>query len=567
MANAVELVEDLARQLADEVGGSEGARARRLAERLASGTFFIAVVGEFKRGKSTLVNALVGETVLPTGVLPLTAVATELSFGDPSSRVVFLDGHTEEVPRDRLPTYITEAGNPDNRLGVARAVLRGRWPLLEPGAVLVDTPGLASLHEHNTSAGRAALLDADGAIIVLSADAPLSGDERHLLELLRGRRSPTFLVLNKADHLTRGELLEVQAFLGTMVFEIVGTSLPIFAVDARSAAARPAGAPSARFEFEAFRAAVSTFITEDLGTAVVASARQELARLGSSILDRIAIERTARSVAADELDRLADRFADEATRQRAGFTDDRTLVARDISALQSEMAERLGTFGRAAPDAYLPALADAAAAAPRAHLVDALRAIIEDAVESSFDRYREETLAWVDERWKAIADAFRSRVQERVDAARRAASELFDVPLPHSTIPDIADQKNGFSFLFVQVDSTTEPLERFASRLVPDRMARRRVLARAEVELRSEFDKHAGRAVWDLTQRLDSARRSLERAMRTELEDSIAAVVEAAERARRWQSRSREDRVRADERADELAALASELTSLSSAPI
>ena len=42
------------------------------------------MIGEFNRGKSTLVNALLGEEVLPTGVLPLTAVATELAFGAPS---------------------------------------------------------------------------------------------------------------------------------------------------------------------------------------------------------------------------------------------------------------------------------------------------------------------------------------------------------------------------------------------------------------------------------------------------------------------------------------------------
>lgn len=113
--------------------------------------------------------------------------------------------------------------------------LRGSWPLLRPGAVLVDTPGLASVHDHNTEAARAALLDADGAVIVLSADAPLSARERELLQVLRDRRSPTFFVLNKSDHLRDDELAEVRQFVVEKIGAMLRTPVTVFAVDARSA--------------------------------------------------------------------------------------------------------------------------------------------------------------------------------------------------------------------------------------------------------------------------------------------------------------------------------------------
>jgi hypothetical protein len=89
--------------------------------------------------------------------------------------VEFLDGSTEVVPTDQISAYVTEASNSGTGHGVALVRVRGQWSMLQPGVVLVDTPGLASLHQHNTEAGRAALLDAYGAIVVPCADSPATG--------------------------------------------------------------------------------------------------------------------------------------------------------------------------------------------------------------------------------------------------------------------------------------------------------------------------------------------------------------------------------------------------------
>jgi ABC-type uncharacterized transport system ATPase component len=70
-------------RLAAELGAESAAEeAAALAERIAEGRFHVACVGQFKRGKSTLLNALVGAPILPSGVVPVTAVVTS----DRSSR-------------------------------------------------------------------------------------------------------------------------------------------------------------------------------------------------------------------------------------------------------------------------------------------------------------------------------------------------------------------------------------------------------------------------------------------------------------------------------------------------
>lgn len=566
MPSELEDLKARAEELARSAGGRpEALRARRLAERLGAGRFVIAVVGEFKRGKSTLVNALLGEAVLPIGVLPLTAIATELTFGEPAAGVEFLDGHEESIRRDEIATYVTEEGNPNNVRGVARVKVRGPWSLLEPGVVLVDTPGLASLYQHNTEAGRAALLDADGAIVVLSADAPLSEQEHDLLEILRDRRARTFFVINKADHLGPDDLVTVREFVGKTITDVLGSFVNVFAVDARSALAGISSGGldrSVGIEFFDLKTELLRFISDDLVAARAMSARNELVRLGNALSEAISIEQAARQMAANDLARLVQRFGNEAAQQRQGFEDDRTLLARDVAAILDEVGGRLSQFAREGPKQYRPALAGIATSAPRSLLSDDLRQAVEAAVERAFEDLRRTELAKVEHGWNELAARFRGRVQDRVDAARQAAASLFDVPLPRLEIPQLAARPERFSFLFVHVGSTTEPLSRAASRLVPSRWARRRALAHAEAELVAEFDKHAGRARWDLAQRLEGARFELEKAMRVELDESIEAIIEAADRARRWQARTQSERERDDQQARQLERLGAELGAL-----
>src|SRR6266542_1395671 len=196
LASAAELL-----GLAD-VAGQVGEAARRL----AGLELEVAVVGEFKRGKSTLLNALIGVEVLPAGVLPLTAVPTVLERGEPGCRVTFTDGHTEEHDLGAVAEFVTEEHNPGNRLGVQRVVVRLHAPLLDEGVRLVDTPGVGSVLEHNTRATDAYLPSLDAAILVTSADPPISRGERAFLGRVAEQAVRLFVVLNKADYLSGAEL-------------------------------------------------------------------------------------------------------------------------------------------------------------------------------------------------------------------------------------------------------------------------------------------------------------------------------------------------------------------------
>ena len=129
--------------------------ARSAAERIAGGRFYVACVGQFKRGKSTLLNALIGEPILPSGVIPVTAVPTIVRFGERrQARVRLRSGEWTDIGFGDIEEYVSEARNPENRKGVAALEVFVPSPLLREGMCFVDTPGLGSVRRADLTANR-----------------------------------------------------------------------------------------------------------------------------------------------------------------------------------------------------------------------------------------------------------------------------------------------------------------------------------------------------------------------------------------------------------------------------
>jgi small GTP-binding protein len=184
--------------------GSDDDRATLdgLCARLYEGRLRVLVAGEAKRGKSTLVNALLGRLVLPMGVTPLTALATTVRYGqDEGATAVFRDGRSQSFPLSALEDLVTERGNPENRRNLVSVTVVVDAPVLVRGVELVDTPGMGSVYAHNTATAEAALDTMDVAVFVLTADPPVSASERELMARVAELSVTMFVVLNKADYL------------------------------------------------------------------------------------------------------------------------------------------------------------------------------------------------------------------------------------------------------------------------------------------------------------------------------------------------------------------------------
>lgn len=152
--------------------------------RLASDTFSVAVVGEFKRGKSTLINALLEKDVLPTDVVPTTATLNKVTYSVmPFVRIEYNDGKTEDIEIDQLNDYVTKLTPESEAIAKTIKIATVYYPVnyCKNGVTIIDTPGLND-DEAMTNVTLAVLPKVDAAIMVMMAGSPFSQYECDFLE-------------------------------------------------------------------------------------------------------------------------------------------------------------------------------------------------------------------------------------------------------------------------------------------------------------------------------------------------------------------------------------------------
>jgi ribosome biogenesis GTPase A len=222
----------------------EAKKLSGLKDRLVDGRFHLAVLGQFKRGKSTLLNALISDPILPVSVIPLTAVPTFIRFGAVSTiRVHYGENRSVEEfsgasTRDRtafLVKYVTEEGNPKNKLGVTEVEVKLPVPILSKGVVFIDTPGIGSTYRHNTQATLNFLQQCDAALFLVSADPPITEVELDFLQQVREKVPRLFFVLNKVDYLNANECEQALVFFRKVLAEHleIKQDIPVFCTSAR----------------------------------------------------------------------------------------------------------------------------------------------------------------------------------------------------------------------------------------------------------------------------------------------------------------------------------------------
>ena len=181
---------------------------------LGQGEISVAVLGRFKAGKSSFLNHFIGRNLLPVGVVPVTAVVTEIRYGArEEARVHHRDGRHPEVPLDRIGGYISEKENPGNSRQVD--LITVELPELRRfnGLKFVDTPGLESALAHNTQTSLDWLPNVGLALVAVSVDPPLSQRDVDLLKSLYQFTPKVAVLLTKADLLNAPELDEVLEYV------------------------------------------------------------------------------------------------------------------------------------------------------------------------------------------------------------------------------------------------------------------------------------------------------------------------------------------------------------------
>jgi GTP-binding protein EngB required for normal cell division len=493
--------------------------------RLDEARLRVLVVGEAKRGKSTLINALLGSSVLPSGVTPLTAVTTTVRHGDdPRVQAKFRDGHEEKHPVDVLADLVTERGNPSNRRQIASVTVYLDAPVLASGVELVDTPGTGSVFEWDTEAAHAALESMDAAIFVLTADPPVSASERDLLARVAGLSVATFTVLNKADRLDEAELAEALDFTRAAL-GAAGYRGKVYPMSARAALDRQDAG------FAAFEADFTAYLSSRRESDLRASAVTHAHRIASSLFDEVALTRRAAEMRAGDAAARVARFS--------ARLDEAVVHGRDAVAVVSAESARL-----------LRALNDAAAeAGPRlgreiaGRLDDELRA----AAAAEIERQGRERLAALT---VAAAEAWRQRQREAIeqglaqldarlaaglkaelDVLRDSAAELLGLDLAVPEPGGRLAESRRFFYATATDAGQTELLAGAVRRWLPGEFGRRTAREHLRRDAARLVGSQVGRARGDLQYRLSEATRALVRVVEQRCADGtdrIRAALRAA---------------------------------------
>ena len=175
------------------------ARLRVTRERVQRGRVRVLVVGEFKQGKSMMVNALVGAPVCPVFDDVATAVPTIVRHADAVTVTLVRGEERIDVPAAELADHVCEQGNPGNREGWSHVEVGVPRPVLAGGLELVDTPGVGGLSSVHGAATTSALPSADAVLFVSDASQEYTAPELEFLTSAAAVCPTVACVLTKTD--------------------------------------------------------------------------------------------------------------------------------------------------------------------------------------------------------------------------------------------------------------------------------------------------------------------------------------------------------------------------------
>lgn len=187
-------------------------RVKDLRDQLSQGELSVAVVGEINRGKSTFLNALMGEEVFPSRTMICTAGVTVLDHGDePCAEVLYRDGSTDavditdEAPAEALKSVVSRTNKDVQDIEVTRVWFPNDFA--GNGVVLVDTPGVNDPDNWREEITYSYLADADAVIMLLDPMQPISASEVEFLDakILDRSIANLLFVVNKIDDVPKSD--------------------------------------------------------------------------------------------------------------------------------------------------------------------------------------------------------------------------------------------------------------------------------------------------------------------------------------------------------------------------
>jgi small GTP-binding protein len=316
--------------------------------------FTIVVLGEFNHGKSTFINALLGASVLPTGITPTTAVLSHISHGAKESATLVLEsGERKPIGLDKLSAWLTVDGLAEKTTagqsgqtgqGVHHVEIThpaaGAGGNLGDRVTIVDTPGVNDINEQRAEITYGYLPRADAAVFLLDATQILSASERQFLEerILRSSRDRLLFVVAKSDLLTAAELEETLAFARKHLARIVPEPV-VLPVSAKRALAKEDASGLGEVV-----AALGATVAHERRRVLLDNALGDATRLAAFVRQSLAIRRKSLELPMDELETRIGRAKDKLRSGQKALQSAAETIRAETAALKARVRQDLADF-------------------------------------------------------------------------------------------------------------------------------------------------------------------------------------------------------------------------------
>ena len=514
-------------------------RLTQLLEKLRENRFNLVILGAFKRGKSTLINALMGEAVLPTSIIPLTSVVTILGYGERLEiRVHFQNGQRTVITQGELAAYITEKGNPRNHKGVREVEIDYPSDYLRDGVRIIDTPGVGSVYSHNSEVAYNYLPQVDAAVFVVTVDPPLSAAEEDFLKDIREYAHKLFFVLNKIDYVAEAERQEALDFTAEVLRgNLAGQRLMIFPLSAKLGLEGKANGGSAMLtasllpQFEDY---LRRFLYQEKGRVLLISCiNGALKALNDSTL-ALKVERQAGAIPLKELEEKIARFNQELQGLEKEREMSLFLLDGRVKGLLEELNRDLEAF-KQETDAQLRREVEA-----EFHRKSRLALDLRKEMEGYlFAALRDVFLDWrgrqVEKLALSLADTqqeFAARINAILERLTQLTARIFDFSLQGFAAEETLTEKSRFGFKFKDEPVGLEILQMTVASLLPRALTKGLLLKKLLENLTELVDKHCGRLRYDFQQRLQELTRDFRKDWLSRIDDTTQSIRQALERAR-----------------------------------
>jgi len=515
-----------------------GPNLAQLIDKLRENRFNLVILGAFKRGKSTLINALLGEPILPTAIVPLTSVVTVLGYGEQLNiEVIFQNEARSKISQPELVDYITEKGNPHNRKGVREVDFAYPSDYLKDGVRVIDTPGVGSVYSHNTEVAYNYLPQVDAAVFVVTVDPPLSAAEQEFLKDIREYVHKLFIVLNKIDYVEAADRQEVLDFTTQVVQDNLETQqVNIFPISAKLALdAKSNGHPEnlAASQLPEFENHLRQFLYKEKGRVLLISCLSGALKTITDSTLAIKVERRASAMPLKELEEKITRFDQEL----CGLEKERELsllllegrvkgviteVEADLDTFKKETIIKLRREMEAAFHQQSQAAGD---------LRQKSEEILFAALRDVFSTWRRQEIEKLSQKLADTHQDFATRINAILERLTQLTARIFDFSLRGFAAEDAFPDLRQFWFRFREEPVGLEILQMTVTSLLPRAFTKGLLLKKLLENVAELVDKHCGRLRYDFNQRLQEIARDFRQTWVSKIDDTTQSIRQALERA------------------------------------